>query len=345
MYESGTVNTDLIAQRYEQFAEVEAQCVSAAYERLARSVARSPTILAFLATVPERRQQPNLFLAAIRHVAGLPENERELVQLVNTYGSALREVMLSRTTQTNEPARCAAFLPILANLPQPLALLEVGASAGLCLFPDRYSYDYGRYRVPKSSNPSSSIPVFKCDIAGTPPKPEALPTVVWRRGIDLNPLSVSSEDDVAWLETLVWPEQEHRLTALRAAISIAREDPPRVRRGNLLTDLDPLIFEAPPGATLVIFHTAVLSYISDSGARLSFARKMKNSPAIWISNESPNVFPDLLHHNAVSAAKGRFALMVNGQPVAWTGPHGQSLDWFKEAAWTPPNAGFKTDST
>ena len=45
--------------------------------------------------------------------------------------------------QTNEAGRCAVLLPVLAALPQPLALLEVGASAGLCLYPDRYAYRYG----------------------------------------------------------------------------------------------------------------------------------------------------------------------------------------------------------
>ncbi|MFF0425680.1 DUF2332 family protein [Streptomyces sp. NPDC004520] len=31
---------------------------------------------------------------------------------------------------------------LLASLPQPLALIEVGASVGLCLYPDRYRYRY-----------------------------------------------------------------------------------------------------------------------------------------------------------------------------------------------------------
>ena len=53
----------------------------------------------------------------------------------------LRAVMLARSTQTNEHGRCAALLPVLAGLPEPLALLEVGASAGLCLLPDFYAYD------------------------------------------------------------------------------------------------------------------------------------------------------------------------------------------------------------
>jgi hypothetical protein len=52
-------------------------------------------------------------------------------------------VALSRRTQTNEPGRCATLLPALAALDGPLALIEVGASAGLCLHVDRYSYDYG----------------------------------------------------------------------------------------------------------------------------------------------------------------------------------------------------------
>jgi hypothetical protein len=52
---------------------------------------------------------------------------------------ALRAVMLARSTQTNEPGRCAALLPVLTRLPEPLALLEVGASAGLCLLPDFYA--------------------------------------------------------------------------------------------------------------------------------------------------------------------------------------------------------------
>ena len=40
-------------------------------------------------------------------------------------------MILARRTQTNEPARCAVLLPALAQLPQPLALIEAGASAGL----------------------------------------------------------------------------------------------------------------------------------------------------------------------------------------------------------------------
>jgi hypothetical protein len=47
------------------------------------------------------------------------------------------------------------LLPVLTALPQPLALLEDGASAGLCLYPDRYAYRYGEHGS-APENPSSS---------------------------------------------------------------------------------------------------------------------------------------------------------------------------------------------
>ncbi len=70
--------------------------------------------------------------------------------------------MTTRSTQTSEPGRCATLLLLLARLPQPLALLEVGASAGLCLLPDRYGYDYqvaGRHQrlIPSDASAETSI--------------------------------------------------------------------------------------------------------------------------------------------------------------------------------------------
>lgn len=50
--------------------------------------------------------------------------------------------MRTRRTQTNEVARCALLLPVLTRLPAPLALIEVGAAAGLGLRLDRWAYRY-----------------------------------------------------------------------------------------------------------------------------------------------------------------------------------------------------------
>ena len=92
--------------------------------------------------------------------------------------------------QTNEPARRATLLPVLARLPQPLALIEVGASAGLCLMADRYRYDFGRGLV-RPSVDQLDPPVFSCVVNATTPVPTAPPRVTWRAGLDLDPVDIS----------------------------------------------------------------------------------------------------------------------------------------------------------
>jgi hypothetical protein len=221
---------------------------------------------------------------------------------------ALRAVMLERSTQTNEPGRCAALLPVLAGLPEPLALLEVGASAGLCLLPD------------------STPPVFPCVANSATPVPARLPHVVWRAGLDLNPVDLSIPGEVGWLEALVWPEQTDRLARLRAAIKIAAEQKPRLAKGDLRTDLAALAREAPKDATLVIFHSAVLAYISSAAEREEFARSVGLLCDCWIANEMPQVFPDIARRAGREGPRGSFLLSVNGAPMAWADPHGGWLD-------------------
>jgi hypothetical protein len=193
-----------IADRYAAFAANEAHGVSEIYERLALATAASPELLAFLASLPANRRRPNLFLATVRHLWGVPEDADRLIAAVRRDGDRIRSTMLSRTTQTNEPARCSALLPLLAKLPEPLALLEVGASAGLCLLPDRYGYDYGRKRIEPGV---AAEPVFRCDVNDAAPLPAKVPRVVWRLGLDVHPVDLRSEDEVGWLETLIWPRK------------------------------------------------------------------------------------------------------------------------------------------
>ncbi len=317
-----------IAARYSRFATDEASGSSEIYETLARAGAESSDVLKFLATLPAPKRQPNLFFASVRHLFGVPKSEDQLIDLVRQKHEPIRALMLSRTTQTNEPARCAVLVPLLARLPQPLALLEVGASAGLCLLPDRYGYDYGLARLEPPMNETCSPPVFECDVSGALPIPDALPTVAWRAGIDLNPIDVNASTEVAWLETLVWPGQDKRLAQLRAALAVARAEPPRIVKGNLLTDLAPLMAEAPDRATLVVFHTVVLAYVTSRARREEFAQLMGRSGAVWISNEVPSVFPDIAEPAPAAPSRGMFLLSINGSAVAWTSPHGESIRWF-----------------
>jgi len=238
--------------------------------------------------------------------------------------------MLARSTQTNEPGRCAALLPVLTGLPEPLALLEVGASAGLCLLPDFYAYDYGEAILAPEAQ-RLTRPVFTCAINAATPVPTRPPRVVWRAGLDLNPVDLADPAEVAWLETLVWPEQTDRLARLRAAIMIAAEQKPRLVKGDLRTDLTALAREAPKDATLVIFHTAVLAYISPAAEREEFARSVGSLCDYWIANEAPQVFPDIARRVGREGPRGSFLLSVNGVPTAWTDPHGASVDWIAAA--------------
>lgn len=314
-----------LAERYRRFAADEARGVSPHYEGLTQDIAASAAILRFLIDLPPPRRQPNLLLAAATLIAGRPPDIASLTDMIASRADALRTMMLARTTQTNEPARCAVLLPLLAALPQPLALIEVGASAGLCLLPDRYGYDWGHARLAPAS---SDAPVFSCAVTGPAPLPATLPRIVWRAGLDLDPLDVASDEDMAWLRALIWPEQEERRRNLRAALAVARRDPPRIVRGDLLQDLEPLMAEAPAEATLVVFHTAVLAYVTPPEARQRFVDTVRASRAVWISNETPRVFPEIAARAAQPAPHWRFLLAVDGEPKAWTGPHGRSLDWF-----------------
>jgi hypothetical protein len=317
---------DRLGAAYRRFAADEARGKSPLYEALAHGVAADDAILDFLLSLPRGKRQPNLLFAAVRCVSGTPDGWREFRRSVLENSAALRALMRERSTQTNEPGRCAALLPILASLPQPLALLEVGASAGLCLLPDFYGYDYGG-RLLLAGPGAAALPVFPCAASPATPIPQALPRIAWRAGLDLDPVDLSDADQVAWLEALVWPEQTERLARLRAAMTIARAQKPRVVQGDLRRDLARLAAEMPKDATRVIFHTAVLAYVASSEERAEFARTVQSLCDVWISNEAPRLFPDIAARADALPPPGHFLMAVNGMPAAWADPHGAALEW------------------
>lgn len=312
-----------LAARWRRFAAEEARGRSAIYEYLANAIADDAELLDWLTLLPPGKQQPNLLLAAARSVYGTVADFSTFRRNILDSGDRVRAVMRARATQTNEPARCATLLPVLARLPQPLALIEVGASAGLCLLPDRYGYDYGRASLPPRA---AGAPVFPCRANAATPLPEAAPCIAWRAELDLSPVDVADPAAAAWLEALVWPEQTDRLARLRAAMALATRDPPRVRRGDLRTDLAALAGQAPRDATRVIFHTAVLAYLPSLAEREAFARDVRDQCDVWIANEAPHILPAIATR-APPAPPGRFLLSVDGAPVAWTDPHGAGIDW------------------
>src|SRR5262245_26700954 len=308
------------AQNYREWAR-EARGRSPAYDSLATSVAGDDTILRFLGTLPPPKRQPNLLFAAARYLLGTPPGITTLRALVSENAAALAQVMLARRTQTNEPARCATLLPALAQLPPPLALIEVGARAGLTLLVDRYSYDYAGHLL-AGSDPGA--PTLRCAPRGPVPVPARLPVIDWRAGLDLNPLDVTDDDDVRWLSCLVWPGEDDRQERLAAAVASARRDPPAVHRGDLLTDLPALAAQAPAGATLVIFHSAALSYVAAED-RGRFIDTVRGLSAVWLSNEAPGVVPGI----PVPPRRGGPVLLVRDgdTPLAYADGHGVWVQW------------------
>ena len=97
-------------------------------------------------------------------------------------------------------------------------------------------------------------------------------------------------------------------------------------RGNLVTDLDLLLAEAPTDATAVVFHTAVLSYVADPDERRRFAETVTRSRAVWLANEAPACIPGMERVRHPSR-DGQFLLCRDGRPVAYTDPHGSRIDW------------------
>jgi hypothetical protein len=308
------------AENYRAFA-IEARGRSPQYEELALAVADNPRILEFLDALPSAKRQPNLLFAAACYLLGEPADLAALGKLIRDRGDELAATMRSRRTQTNEPARCATLLPALALLPQPLALIEVGASAGLTLLADRYSYDYGGHRV---TGTDRFAPELSCQPYGPVPLPTRVPEIAWRAGLDLNPLDVMADDDVRWLQCLLWPGEQGRRERLDAAIETARRDPPKIHRGDLLTDTAALAGQAPQGTTPVIFHSAVLAYVGVP-QRIQFARLVRALAAVWLSNEAPGIVPDVATEYG---SGGKFVLIRDGaEAIAFTDGHGTSVEW------------------
>jgi hypothetical protein len=284
---------------------------------LSHAIAACDPLIRLLDELPVRQRQPNLLLAATQFLGGPVTDAATCPAWILGHWDDVAPVLAERRTQTNEAGRCAVLLPALARIDGPLALIEVGASAGLCLYPDAYQYDYG----PRGTVGSPSEVVLTCDIDG--PAPESVPEVVWRAGLDLNPLDVRDEADVAWLDALIWPGQDERRARMRAAARIAAADPPHLVRGDLLDDLPALAEQAPADATLVIFHRSVL-YQVDADTRTAFEKLVRELDCRWIANEAPDVIP---YPGFVPIFAGTCVLALDGQPIAHTGAHGQTLSY------------------
>jgi hypothetical protein len=314
------VDRSRIAREFRSFVEAAAAAPSPLYAELSAVVADDEDILDFLADLPRSRQQPMLFFGAIAFLDGPPAGPDRLHAAVRDDGDRIRETMLSRFTQTNEPARCAALVTALGDIDGPVGLVEVGSSAGLCLYPDRYSYEFdGRPLGPRSAVHLST------STTGPVPVPDRLPQVAARVGVDQNPLDPADPDDRAWLRALVWPgpNAAPRLDRLDAAAAIAAREPATVLTGDLIDRRPDALDLLPADCTPVVFHTAVLAYL-ERARREEFVALVTSLGVRWIAQESAGIVPGIARD---LAGPESFVLSVDGRPLAVTAPHGGRIDW------------------
>jgi hypothetical protein len=315
------------------------------YAQVSEVVADSPELLALSARSTER--SPMVFLAAV-HDELLRDPGHALAAYYPTVGGEgprpglaeaftafcadrserIAATLGTRTTQTNETARCGALLPAFAAVGdgRPLALIEVGASAGLNLPWDRYAYDYGGGRT--AGAPGSPLSI-SCELVGPHLPPLDPPPVSWRVGLDLSPVDPSDPADARWLRACLWPDQLARHARLAAALAIAREHPVEVRRGDALSDLPGLIAEAPQDALVCVFHTAVVAYFTPGQIEALRALLVAAERDVaWIAGEASGL---LVEDRRPDGAGPHFALAL-GPPDALVkrgrmGHHGGWLEW------------------
>jgi hypothetical protein len=316
-------------EQYRAFGR-EAAPESACFGAWCAEVVEDEEVLAWLGELPPLKQQPNLVFAAARwHGVPAPGPYAALRAALLADDGRIRATILSRSTQTNEVGRLATLTPALASLgDEPLALLEVGASAGLCLYPDRYSY---AWHTEAGTVAAGSGPLLECGVRGDFDGIARLPEVAWRGGVDLNPLDVNDADAMAWLAILVWPEHDARRERLLAAIEVARAEPPDLRAGDLLVELPQLVDEAGERGRVVVFHSAVIAYLEEPDRRRFrdlMAGLVADGRCHWVSNEGKRVLPEVTATGPDLPARETFVLGVDGRAVAWTHGHGRSMRWF-----------------
>lgn len=289
-----TAEIDTIRARFRAFGPEQAAGPhgSPLYVELCRGVAEDPDTCALLLSAAPGQRIPNLLFAAVHDLllaggdaaadplaayypsvvgaaARPPDAEAHATfrDFCARHRATLLRTIATRSTQTNEPRRAAALVPVLASIGSatglPVALLETGTSAGLLLQADRYRIRYGG----ETTGPARSSLTLACRVIGArPPLPRRL-AIAWRAGIDLSPVDPHDPAGVRWLRACLWPEHRERAGNLRAALEIAREHPPLVVRGDMVDGLATLAARAPDDAALVVFHFTVLAYLAPARRR------------------------------------------------------------------------------
>lgn len=288
---------ETLAERYARFA-AECDGISPLYSFLAARIAQDRKLLTLALACRPGQPPGNLFLGAVHYLllqqpeqplaayySSLTPDPLPLAEVFPVFKAfcleqqlALEEIIATHLVQTNEIRRCTYLLLGFAHIArhtihqgvaEPLALLELGASAGLNLLWDQYSYLYYHHgphgEQVNEAGVADAVVRLRCVVRGDhmPPLPATLPPVAWRMGLDLHPIDLRNAQHYLWLRALIWPEHHDRVALLEDARLIYHQHPPLLRQGDIATDLGAVLAALPAYATPVIFHTHVFNQVAD----------------------------------------------------------------------------------
>ncbi|MEM7024642.1 MAG: DUF2332 domain-containing protein [Pseudomonadota bacterium] len=199
--------------------------------------------------------------------------------------------MLESPPQTNEVARSAVLvgglLTIASQTGRPLALHEIGASAGLNLHWDAY-----RYRLGDSSWGPEDAPLRLTPEWRGPPPSLATVVVGARRGCDQSPIDPGAAADRLRLRAYIWADQRARLERLEAALDHAARCDARVERADAADWVEAQLADPPRGMTTVLYHSIMWQYLPrESQQRITSALRNAGSaasedrPLAWLRME------------------------------------------------------------
>ena len=263
------------------------------------------------------------------------------------HADRLREVIATRSTQTNEVNRCVYLAALLQraceDVPDlPVGLVEIGASAGLLLGINRYRTTIEAVRGARAAYgpPDSSVQCLGEDRSARPADRLQIPTIASARGIDLHPVDLTDDAAVRWLAACLWPEVLGRYERFTAAVDLLRPDPPTVDQGDMIDDL-PATLSRANGDHLVLFSSWALTYAERSRrpqvAEHLAAAARDGRPVSWITAEPPRCMPGVELPAQLQDAQGGTVLAARRwrdgaelEPAYWgtAHPHGQ---WFSFA--------------
>lgn len=198
---------------------------------------------------------------------------------------------LQSPPQTNEVRRSAVVIAtahwLTARFGLPLVLSELGASAGLNLLWDQYALRLADIRF----GPAETVVTLTPDWTGPLP-PVAPPTILDRRGVDLNPLDPVA--DRLRLLAYIWPDQPDRLARTQAALDLAAHQRPQIDKADAADWLEERLYGSSEGALHLIFHTVAWQYFppaTQDSALAAMEAAGRRSPIARLAMEADDQSP------------------------------------------------------